>query len=214
MSVFCQALRLQFKRYQYRRRAARALRDCWQLSPPCWQSPARDAAYLAIDLEMTSLDPSTGEVVSIGWVPITHCEIDLSAARHHLLRAESLVGESAVIHQLRDCDRVGGEPPEEVLQALLKAASGRVLLFHCAELDIAFLNALCQTHLAAPLLLPYVDTLQIEHGRRERAHQPVRNGELRLADCREHYHLPAYPAHNALSDALATAELFLAIKSR
>jgi DNA polymerase-3 subunit epsilon len=33
---------------------------------------------------------------------------------------------------------------------------------------------------------------------------------LRLAECRSRYNLPAYPAHNALMDALAAAELLLA----
>jgi DNA polymerase-3 subunit epsilon len=33
---------------------------------------------------------------------------------------------------------------------------------------------------------------------------------LTLAKCRERYHLPSYSNHNALSDAMATAELLLA----
>ena len=34
--------------------------------------------------------------------------------------------------------------------------------------------------------------------------------DLRLHGLRERYNLPRYPAHNALSDALSAAELFLA----
>ena len=36
-------------------------------------------------------------------------------------------------------------------------------------------------------------------------------GDLRLFNLRERYHLPNYKAHNALSDAISTAELFLAL---
>ena len=43
-----------------------------------------------------------------------------------------------------------------------------------------------------------------------RREQPIRQGELTLAACRARYHLPDYRAHNALGDALATAELLLA----
>ena len=39
--------------------------------------------------------------------------------------------------------------------------------------------------------------------------QGKRNG-LHLGDCRTRYYLPEYAAHNALIDAVATAELFLA----
>jgi len=35
-------------------------------------------------------------------------------------------------------------------------------------------------------------------------------GSLRLTDCRSRYSLPAYHNHNALTDALATAELLIA----
>ena len=34
--------------------------------------------------------------------------------------------------------------------------------------------------------------------------------QSRLDDCRERYGLPRYGAHNALTDAIATAELWLA----
>jgi len=45
----------------------------------------------------------------------------------------------------------------------------------------------------------------------ERRQQPFRARDLRLFNLRASHHLPRYPAHNALSDALATAELFLAL---
>ena len=35
-------------------------------------------------------------------------------------------------------------------------------------------------------------------------------GSLRLHSCRQRYGLPHYPAHDALTDAVATAELLLA----
>ena len=39
---------------------------------------------------------------------------------------------------------------------------------------------------------------------------PIKSGDLRLQACRDRYNLPPYPAHNALIDALATAELLVA----
>ena len=36
-------------------------------------------------------------------------------------------------------------------------------------------------------------------------------GDLRLFNLRPRYNLPRYKAHNALSDAIATAELFMAL---
>lgn len=213
MEAICSALALRIKRLSHRQRAAEPLRQCWQHSP-LRPSQDRNADYLAIDLETTALSPDEGEVVSAAWVAVSHGEIDLSSAAHRLLQAKGDVGDSATIHHLRDCDREGGEDAESVMRDLLLAAGGRTLLFHGGTLDMAFLNQLSRRYFAAPLLLPYVDTLQQERRRRLRHQDALTPGELRLADCRKHYSLPSYPAHNALSDALATAELFLAMRSR
>ena len=213
MEAICNALALRAKRFSHQRRAEEALRQCWQHSP-LRASERHDADYLAIDLETTALSPDEGEVVSVAWVALSNGEIDLSSAAHRLLQAKGDVGNSATIHHLRDCDREGGEDAQQVMRELLLAATGKTLLFHGGALDIAFLNQLSRRYFCAPLLLPFVDTLQQERRRRLRHQDALAPGELRLADCRKHYHLPSYPAHNALSDALATAELFLAMRAR
>jgi DNA polymerase-3 subunit epsilon len=41
---------------------------------------------------------------------------------------------------------------------------------------------------------------------------PLEAIPLRLDDARRQWGLPAYPSHDALSDALATAELFLVLR--
>ena len=45
----------------------------------------------------------------------------------------------------------------------------------------------------------------------QREQVTLEKNSLRLFNLRERYKLPAYKAHNALSDALSTAELFLAL---
>ncbi len=58
--------------------------------------------------------------------------------------------------------------------------------------------------------MPTVDTLLLEEAILRRKDAPIMPGDLRLQACRERYNLPNYPAHNALVDALATAELLQA----
>jgi DNA polymerase-3 subunit epsilon len=60
------------------------------------------------------------------------------------------------------------------------------------------------------MLLPVVDTLAIEKKKILQQQTHVTPDELRLAECHSRYNLHAYPAHNALIDALASAELLLA----
>ena len=58
--------------------------------------------------------------------------------------------------------------------------------------------------------MPVIDTQAIAKRTLERRDQTFRPQELRLAALRRRHHLPRYRLHNALSDALAAAELFLA----
>ena len=202
---------LSLRRLRHRQRVAgTALAACWQTPLKSTGSDWRQASYLVCDAEMSSLEVASGELLSLGWVAIQAGSIGLDSAHHLLLSPEGSVGQSATIHQLRDCELADGADSLRVLEAFLAAAAGHILVFHHAALDLAYLDRLCQQHYGAPLLMPVVDTLALERRRLARRDQPIGSGELRLQACRERYGLPDYPAHNALVDALATAELLLA----
>jgi DNA polymerase-3 subunit epsilon len=204
--------RLRLRRLAYRKRAAgTALQRCWQVPLPATGSDWRRVSFLVVDAEMSSLDVNEGELLSVGWVAVEGGAIALGSARHHLVRAENSVGQSAAIHSLRDCELTGAETGAQVLAHFLQAAAGRVLVFHNAALDIAFLNRVSRDAFGAPVLLPVVDTLLQEEALMRRHDRAIKPGELRLHACRERYNLPPYEGHNALLDALATAELLLAL---
>ncbi|WP_246615091.1 hypothetical protein [Agarivorans litoreus] len=59
----------------------------------------------------------------------------------------------------------------------------------------------------------WIDTLSIEKSLLANANRQ-KNGDYRLASVRKRYCLPDYPGHNALVDAVATAELLLAQSKR
>jgi len=203
--------RLRLRRLARARRVAgSALQNCWQAPLPSTSSDWREVSFLAVDGEMSSLNPASGELLSIGWVAVERGGIVLGSARYHLLRPRGGVGQSATIHSLRDCEFADAGEPRAVLEAMLADAAGKVLVFHNAVLDLAFLDRLSKEFFGARLLLPVADTLLLEERLLRRREQPIRPGDLRLQGCRDRYHLPRMPAHNALVDAVATAELLLA----
>lgn len=185
--------------------SAELLRRCWQHLPN-----KKTNRYLAVDLETSSLSTADGEILSAGWVALDDGEISMSSAEHHLISAQNTVGQSAAIHHLRDCDLEAGKEAQHMLEELLKAADNRVLLFHNANLDMAFLNQLCKKICNTDLLLPFADTLIIEKQKFDSRNLSISPGDLTLGQCRVRYNLPYYAGHNALYDALATAELFRA----
>lgn len=167
---------------------------------------------MALDLELTGLDESCAEVVSIGFVPIDGLRVCLSGARRILVRPEGSVGASAEVHLLRDEDLTEGEHLIYAMKEVLQALEGRVLLLHFAGLDHRVLSRMCMELWSAPLIVPIVDTLALAHRRAKRRQaDAIKPGSLRLPALRAEYGLPVAHLHGALSDAVATAELFLAM---
>ena len=204
--------KLRLRRRGYARRVVgTALQACWQMPLPSTGSDWRRVSFLVVDAEMSSLDVSEGELLSVGWVRVEDGSVALESARHYLIQTENSVGQSATIHNLRDCELTDGDTRADVLRYFLEAAAGKVLVFHNANLDMAYLNSVSRREFNAPILMPVVDTLQQEHALLQRTDTPIQSGDLRLQACRDRYNLPPYPAHNALLDALATAELLIAM---
>lgn len=203
-----------------RRRLARRLRPAPPLAAvldsrlPAASTRFRELELLCLDVETTGLDTRRDEILSVGWVVIRQGRIDLSTATRSLVRPAGPVGRSATIHGLTDSAVAAGTPLEAVLERLLESVVGRTLVVHHAGLDKALLDRECRRCYGAPLLVPVIDTLAVE--RRSRLRRPVtaKRNSLRLADLRAEYGLPRYGAHDALTDAQATAELLLAMVAR
>ena len=138
---------------------------------------------------------------------IEHGRIINTSGRHLLIHAEKGAGDSSTIHGLLVSNIAGANSAAAVLFLLIKQMQDAVLVFHQAPLDIRFLQKAAIANFRCPLLFTYIDTMEIE---KRRLHIQGRTMGLRLAQCRERYGLVTGQQHNALADAVATAELFLA----
>lgn len=207
-------LRLARRYWQSRGAAPLPLQQCWESPLPTLRTPVTALRFLVCDGEMTGFDPRSDELLSLARVPVQGAEICLAGAVERRIRNTSGVGESAVVHRLRDCDLRAGRHLEEVLMEFVSAARGHILVFHHAALDIAFLESAVRRLWGVPLLLPVVDTLRLEERQLRRRDRVVTAGDLSLRACRARYGLPGHAAHSAIGDALAGAELFLAQVAR
>lgn len=163
--------------------------------------------FLVLDCEMSGLNPNKCQLLSIGWVMIEHGRMINSSAKHLLIHADRGTGDSSKIHGLLDSNIAGANSVATVLILLMKQIPDTVLVFHHASLDMRFLQKATIENFRCPLLFSYVDTMAIE---KRRMHLQGKTKGLRLAQCRQRYGLPDGVQHNALADAQATAELFLA----
>ena len=173
------------------------------------------ANYLVIDLELTGLNPKEDEIVSIAWLPISAQRIFVGKGAHFINSQVSSLKQSPIFHGIDQQAMKQGQPIKIALQKLKPLLNNKVLVFHNAELDWAFLkkafiaNDLAFTAEQVKSFL-ILDTMKIEHKRLSRLSQEISFDALNLESCRKRYHLPEYANHNALTDAMATAELLLA----
>jgi DNA polymerase-3 subunit epsilon len=207
-------LGLEFARKHALRKAAPgALADYLSQTLPPPKLCCRDSEILALDFETTGFDPKKDHIISVGCVLLRNWGVDFSTARHRYIKIDSALPEaSVVVHQITDDTASSqGEDLEEVMAWLLMELKGRVLLAHHSKIELSFLDQTCRRLYGAPFIARSIDTLRIAQRRFSRRNEVLRSGDLRLFNLRERYHLPQYKAHNALSDAISTAELFLAL---
>lgn len=187
------------------------MHDFYAIPFPNGRSDCRTLGLVALDLETTGLDPRRDQILSIGWVCLNNMQIELSSAQHRLICPQCDIPEqSAVIHHITDDQAAEGESLRKVLSELLPLLAGKVLIAHHARFEMQFLRRACEALFGINFLMPVIDTQAIARRSMERRNKVFQPQDLRLAALRESHQLPRYRLHNALSDALAAAELFLA----
>ena len=203
------------RRRLLRRAVPGPLRDYLATPFPDPATDYRSVEFVALDLETTGLDPANDEILSIGLVALKAGRIDLGTAAHHLVSPERAIPErSATIHQITDDRAAQGDALADVLPQLLYRLAGRVLLGHHVRIEREFLDAACRRLYRMPFIVPVADTQALIRRWLERRNQPFSGPDMRLHALRERYRLPRYKAHNALTDAVATAELFCAFVAK
>lgn len=161
-----------------------------------------NSIYVALDLELTGLDPLRDEITEIGMVRFRGSEV--------LETYSSLVNTSRPIPL--KIQQLSGITPEEVRDApSLRSLSGAILSFvksypivgHSIDIDLRFLtrqglalnNLLIDTFELASILVPEVQRYS-------------------LASLAQYLGIPLDEHHRALADAMAAKDLFLALLER
>lgn len=185
---------------------------------PAADTPISEVPMAALDMETTGLDEHRHAIVSIGVVPFTLGRIKLSERRYWVLKPpRPLSASSVAYHHITHSEIAHAPDLDRVLEAVLEALAGRLVVVHFRQIERPFLNAAVKVRRGEGVLFPVIDTMSLEarlhrqslwaRFRRWAGRPPV---SIRLNESRQRYGLPAYQGHHALVDALATAELMQA----
>jgi DNA polymerase III subunit epsilon len=174
----------------------------------------RRAEFAALDFETTGLDLRRDAVVSFGLVPVRQGRIDLSEAIYQEVAPEVPPSHRSItIHHLRPIDLVDAPALGDVIQRLRASLEGRYLLAWSAEIEAAFL-ARAFGGRVHKWLARTVDVLSLAMLADRLEGRDVGGSSYALGEAVVRAGLPVEEAHDALNDALMTAEMFLVLATR
>lgn len=162
----------------------------------------------ALDFETTGLDFNEDLILSMGGVDINRGEINFSSGFHTFINvADKVKSCSAVINHVTPEMLQHGISLDAALDMLTEHIKGRIVICHAAVIEKTFLSKALglDTHTSLPII--FLDTLLLE---KSFSTHTGNVNDLRLSSIRKRRKLPAYCAHNAFADSVATAEVFLA----
>jgi len=166
--------------------------------------------FIAVDFETTGLT-AKDQIISMGFCPISDGVIKLSKCEHIIINADRQPSkESVVIHGITHDQIELGISPASALLKFVERCDNSVIIAHYHKIERQFAQSLAKQIGDCHLDLNIIDTFQLAKSVMERRQQAITPSSLRLFNLRKAYHLPFYKAHNALEDAISTAELFLA----
>ncbi|WP_144207432.1 3'-5' exonuclease [Shewanella donghaensis] len=178
----------------------------------------KDIEFVALDFETTGLDANKNSIISIGLVPFTLQRIACRKAKHWFLTPkDKLKEDSIIIHGITHSDLKGAPGLLRILEQLLDELAGKIVVVHYRRIERDFFDSALRNLINEGIVFPVVDTMQIEANIQQAKPRSIidwfkntRPASIRLANSRARYNLPTYPPHDALTDAIATAELLQA----
>ena len=182
---------------------------------PIKKNLIKSTGIVSLDIETTGLNPHEDKILSIGLVEVENFAINLESSWHQIVQSPSNISaQSVTIHQITDDQTSAGMSLEQALAILFEKLSGKVMLVHNATVEQGFINEACKQLYGCKFIIPTIDTQALAQRSFERANESYKANDLRLFNLRKRFNMPNYKAHNALMDAIATAELFLALANK
>jgi DNA polymerase-3 subunit epsilon len=182
------------------------------------ETKLRDIDFVALDFETTGLDANKNSIISIGLVHFNLERIFCRNAKSwYIDPQDNLQEDSIVIHGITHSDLNKAPNLLHILEQLLDELAGKVVVVHYRSIERDFLDKNLRALIKEGIIFPMIDTMQIEADIQRNISQSVMNWfkksspqSIRLAKSRLRYNLPTYAPHDALTDAIATAELLQA----
>lgn len=170
--------------------------------PISMSNPILDMSFVVVDCETTGVSPTSDRILQIAAV-VVNAHGELIESFDTIVKPEcpsEYVHGAEHIHGISPAHVENGMPLRDALQQLIDIAHGHILTAHNAPFDVGFLHAEAERVGISHRFERYLDTLTLS--RRLDSEKSRRHTLDALC---EHYGIVRERAHEALSDATATA---------
>ena len=160
--------------------------------------------FVAVDLETTGCRPGRNSIIEVGAARFSAAGV-ISTFQRLVQPSDSIPKAVEDLTGIGSSMLVGAPSIEDVMREFREFADGAVLVAHNYRFDLSFLDHEAERVWGAPMARPTIDTLSLTR----RLRPDLRR--YSLGSLAEEYETPTKPDHRAGNDALATAELLVAL---
>ncbi len=194
----------------FKNRAKKRLKDKKFLS---LFDPVPSKDIVVFDTETTGLNPKKDEILSIGAVKIRDNTILTSEKFELFLKPTREIDEESIkIHYIRNIDLQNGVEAKIAIEKFLNFIQNSTLVGYYLEFDVKMINRYLKPLLGIKLPNKMIEVSQIYHKKKRRS-QPEGRIDLRFDSIMKDLDLPIFGKHDALSDAIMTALIYIKLNN-
>lgn len=182
----------------------------WSALPaPRRDAPLGECRCVVVDVESSGLNISRDRLIAIGAIGVQHGTIVLNDSLEIVLQQKQVSEkDNILIHGIGGTAQREGAPPADALLAFLEYLGKDPLIAFHVGFDQPMISRAMKTYLGLSFQHDWADLAYVApalHPRLARSHRALDNW-MKL------FQISNYARHNALADALSTAELLLALR--
>lgn len=177
----------------------------WQALPcAALDRPVTRSRCVVVDVETTGLNLMQDRLISIGAVAVVDGKIALGDSFYVVLQQRAASDKSNILlHGIGKAEQLDGEPPAEALLAFLDYLGKDPLVAFHVTFDETMIRRAMRDYLGFSFRHPWLDLAYVMPG----LNPPLARRYRALDDWVGHFGIRIDARHNALADALATAQL-------
>jgi DNA polymerase-3 subunit epsilon len=180
--------------------------DAWAGMPGAeLGTPVSESRCVVVDVETSGLNLSEDRLISIGAVAVVNGKVVLGDSFYVVLQQQAASEkDNILVHGIGTAEQLKGEQPAEALLAFLDYLGKSPLIAFHVTFDETMIRRALSEYLGFTFRHPWLDLAYVMPS----LNPPLAKKYHALDDWIGHFGIRIDARHNALADALATAQLF------